>query len=117
MRRKYKREGNYNQVPPAQTVTQRLANLEKANEVRSRMAQTKRDITSGQLNLRDLLLEYPEETGRIPIVDVMKRVPGLGKGNTTRILAKCRIHPDRTIAGLNLRQRAQLISALKKYYT
>ena len=52
---------------PERSLTQRMEALHRANEIRTRRAQLKRDLKGGRMSIHDLLLEPPEfvETAKV----------------------------------------------------
>ena len=48
------------------------------------------------------------------VFDMLLAVPKYGRVKTNRILNQCRISPSKTIGGLSERQRAELISQLRR---
>src|SRR5918997_679536 len=70
---------------PERSLTQRMEALHRANEIRTRRAQLKRDLKAGRVSIHDLLLEPPEyvETAK---VFVITGPSGVGKGTLIRTL-------------------------------
>jgi hypothetical protein len=81
---------------PERSLTQRMEALQRANEIRTRRAQLKRDLKAGRVSIHDLLLEPPEYV------------------ETAKVLVTCRISPSKTIGGLSQRQRTELVSMLRR---
>ena len=99
---------------PARSHDQRLRALEAANEIRTRRAQLKRDLKAGKIQIERLLLDPPEYLGSAKVFDVMLAVPKYGRVKVNRILNGCRISPSKTIGGLSVRQRAELVALLRR---
>ncbi len=99
---------------PERSLTQRMEALTRANEIRTRRAQLKRDLKGGRVSIHDLLLEPPEYVETAKVFDMLLAVPKYGRVKTNRILNQCRISPSKTIGGLSERQRAELISQLRR---
>jgi hypothetical protein len=99
---------------PRRSLTQRMAALERANEIRTRRAKLKRDLRSGKANPQALLLPPPEYILTAKVSDLLLSVPKFGKVKVNKILSQCRISPSKTIGGLSVRQRAELVSYLKR---
>ena len=97
---------------PERSLTQRMEALQRANDVRSRRAQLKRDLKAGRRSIHDLLLEPPEYVETAKVFDMLLAVPKYGRVKVNKILAHCRIAPSKTIGGLSERQRSELISLL-----
>jgi hypothetical protein len=91
-----------------------MAALKRANEIRTRRAKLKRDLRSGHTNPQGLLLSPPEYVLTAKVSEMLLAVPKYGHVKVNKILAQCRISPSKTIGGLSPRQRAELVSYLRK---
>ena len=80
----------------------------------SARAQLKRDLKAGKANIQALLLDPPEYVVTAKVFDMLLAVPKYGRVKTNRILNQCRISPSKTIGGLSDRQRAELVSLLRR---
>jgi hypothetical protein len=99
---------------PERSLTQRLDALDKANVVRSRRAQLKRDLKSGRSSIHTLLLEPPEYIHTAKVFDMLLAVPKYGRVKVNKVLTQCRISPSKTIGGLSQRQRDELVKLLRR---
>jgi hypothetical protein len=99
-------------VAPERSLTQRMEALKRANDVRTRRAQLKRDLRAGRAQVQGLLLQPPEYLQTAKVFDLMLAVPKYGRVKVNRILTQCRISPSKTIGGLSERQRNELVSYL-----
>src|SRR6476619_1656303 len=97
---------------PERSLVQRMDALQRANEIRTRRAQLKRDLKAGRLSIHDLLLTPPEYVETAKVFDMLLAVPKYGRVKVNKVLAHCRIAPSKTIGGLSERQRSELISLL-----
>ena len=88
--------------------------LQRANEIRSRRAQLKRDLKAGRQSIHNLLLDPPEWVETAKVFDMLLAVPKYGRVKANKILTTCRISPSKTIGGLSQRQRDELISSLRR---
>ncbi len=88
--------------------------LKRANEIRSSRAKLKRDLKAGKVPIESLLLKPPEFVLSAKAFDMMLAVPKYGRVKANRILTQCRISPSKTIGGLSERQRAELVSQLRR---
>jgi hypothetical protein len=61
-----------------------------------------------------LLLSPPEYVLTAKVSEMLLAVPKYGHVKVNKILAQCRISPSKTIGGLSPRQRAELVSYLRK---
>jgi hypothetical protein len=97
---------------PERTDVQRLAALERANEIRIARARLKRDLKAGHTQIHGLLLDPPEWLQTAKVFDLLLAVPKYGRVKVNRILTRCRVSPSKTIGGLSDRQRLALLGAL-----
>jgi hypothetical protein len=99
---------------PERSLDQRMDALQRANQIRTRRAQLKRDLKSGRASIHGLLLEPPEWVETAKVFDMLLAVPKYGRVKTHRVLQQCRISPSKTIGGLSERQRAELVQSLRR---
>ena len=99
---------------PERSLDQRMEALNRANDIRSKRAQLKRDLKGGKANIQTLLLDPPEYVQTAKVIDMLMAVPKYGRVKTNRILNQCRISPSKTIGGLSERQRAELVAQLRR---
>ena len=98
---------------PERSLVQRMEALERANQIRTRRAQLKRDLKAGRSSIHDLLLEPPEYVETAKVFDMLLAVPKYGRVKVNKVLVQCRISPSKTIGGLSQRQRTELVSMLR----
>ena len=60
---------------PERSLHQRMEALQRANEIRTRRAQLKRDLKGGRQTIHDLLLEPPEYVETAKVFDILMAVP------------------------------------------
>src|ERR687889_1091780 len=99
---------------PERSLIQRMDALQRANEIRTRRAQLKRDLKAGRVSIHTLLLEPPEYLETAKVFDMLLAVPKYGRVKANKILQTCRISPSKTIGGLSDRQRSELVSLLRR---
>ena len=99
---------------PERSLDQRMEALKRANEIRTARAQLKRDLKAGRRSIHDLLLEPPEYVETAKVFDMLLAVPKYGRVKVNKVLQLCRISPSKTIGGLSPRQRAELVSMLRR---
>ena len=99
---------------PERSLNQRMDALARANEIRIKRAQLKRDLKAGRRSIHSLLLDPPEYVETAKVFDMLLAVPKYGRVKTNRILNQCRISPSKTIGGLSERQRTELVSQLRR---
>jgi hypothetical protein len=88
--------------------------LRRANDIRTRRAQLKRDLKAGKTQVDGLLLDPPEWVMSAKVFDMILAVPKYGRVKANKILGQCRISPSKTIGGLSQRQRAELVQMLRR---
>ena len=99
---------------PERSLAQRMDALQRANEIRSKRAQLKRDLKGSRVTIHQLLLDPPEWVETAKVFDMLLAVPKYGRVKVNKILAQCRISPSKTIGGLSQRQRAELVQLLRR---
>jgi S13-like protein len=99
---------------PERSREQRMRALQRANQIRSARAQLKRDLKGGKAKIETLLLDPPEYVLSAKAFDMILAVPKYGRVKANKILTQCRISPSKTIGGLSERQRAELVSMLRR---
>ena len=99
---------------PELTHEQRMRALRRANEIRSRRAQLKRDLKAGKVKVESLLHDPPDYVLSAKAFDMILAVPKYGRVKANKILCQCRISPSKTIGGLSARQRGELVSQLRR---
>ena len=93
---------------------QRMEALQRANDIRTRRAQLKRDLKAGRVAIHELLMEPPTYVETAKVFDLLLAVPKYGRVKANKILTQCRISPSKTIGGLSQRQRHELVSYLRR---
>jgi len=99
---------------PERSIAQRMDALKRANDVRTKRAQLKRDLKAGKVKVEQLLLDPPEWVESAKAFDMLLAVPKYGRVKANKVLAQCRISPSKTIGGLSERQRAELVELLRR---
>jgi len=99
---------------PERSLTQRLAALNRANDVRTKRAQLKKDLKGGRETIHKLLLDPPEYILTAKVFDMLLAVPKYGRVKVNKVLTQCRISPSKTIGGLSERQRNELVRLLRR---
>ncbi|HEV2768757.1 MAG TPA: Clp protease N-terminal domain-containing protein [Solirubrobacteraceae bacterium] len=90
----------------------RMDALERANKIRIQRAHLKRELRSGQMSIRQVLLHPPDYVMTARVAEVLLAMTKWGRARVLELLVQCRISPSKTIGGLSQRQRAQLIMLL-----
>ena len=99
---------------PERSFHQRMDALARANDIRSRRAQLKRDLKGGRQSIHALLLDPPAYVETAKVLDMLLAVPKYGRVKAQKILNQCRISPSKTIGGLSQRQRSELVGLLRR---
>ena len=97
---------------PGRSLAQRMEALDRANAVRSRRAQLKRDIAAGREQVSRVLARQPACVETMRVRDLLLALPRWGQVKTNKVLHCCVISPTRTVSDLTARQRAALIRLL-----
>src|SRR5918997_6562028 len=98
---------------PERSLVQRMDALQRANEIRTRRAQLKRDLKGGRITIHDLLLNPPDYLETAKVFDMLLAVPKYGRVKVNKILVTCRISPSKTIGGVSNRARNALVGMLR----
>jgi S13-like protein len=101
-------------VAPERSLLQRMDALQRANEIRTRRAQLKKDLKGGRVSIHTLLREPPDFVETAKVFDMLLAVPKYGRVKANKVLQQCRISPSKTIGGLSERQRSELVSLLHR---
>jgi hypothetical protein len=99
---------------PERSLVQRMDALQRANEIRTKRAQLKRDLKAGRHSIHKLLLTPPDYVETAKVVDMLLAVPKYGRVKVDKILRQCKISPSKTVGGLSERQRNELVSMLRR---
>ena len=96
---------------PVRSLDQRLAALERANQVRSRRAHMKTTLTLPMA--QELLVEPPWWLASMKVTAFLAAIQKFGPVKTRRILRDCQISDAKTVGGLSGRQRDVLLAVLR----
>lgn len=97
---------------PERSLTQRRTALVKANDVRLKRAQLKRDLKARKISGLQMLDDLPEWLETMKVIEFLLALPKVGRVKATKYLKTCEVSPAKTIGGLSDRQRAELRAAL-----
>jgi hypothetical protein len=97
---------------PERSHRQRMAALERANEIRTRRARLKHDLRAGRTQIHGLLLDPPDYLLTAKVFDLLLAVPKYGRVKVNRIFVQHRISPSKTLGGMSTRQRHELARLL-----
>jgi hypothetical protein len=99
---------------PVRSLDQRMEALKRANDIRVRRAQLKKDLKLGNAHIEEILNEPPEYVETAKVFDMLMAVPKFGRVKAARFLNTCRISQSKTVGGLSERQRAELIALFNR---
>ena len=94
---------------PVRSLDQRMDALRRANDIRVRRAQLKKDLKDGRVQIETILRSPPEYVETAKVFDILMAVPKFGRVKAARFLNQCRISQSKTVGGLSERQRAELV--------
>src|ERR671917_1976429 len=89
---------------PLRSLDQRMEALRRANDIRVRRAQLKKDLKDGRVQIEEILRHPPEYVETAKVFDMLMAVPKFGRVKATRLLNQCRISQSKTVGGLSDRQ-------------
>jgi hypothetical protein len=98
---------------PSRSLDQRMEALTRANDIRIRRAQLKRELKAGLVRIEDIIADPPEHVLTAKVYDMLVAVPRLGRVKVGRLLTQCRISQSKTVGGLSERQRAELLDLFR----
>ena len=99
---------------PVRSLDQRMEALQRANDIRVRRAQLKKDLKDGRIQIDDILIEPPEYVATAKVFDILVAVPKFGRVKAGKLLTQCRISQSKTVGGLSERQRGELVTLLHR---
>ena len=99
---------------PVRSLDQRMEALARANDIRVRRAQLKKDLKLGKVQIEEILNDPPEYVETAKVIDILMAVPKFGRVKAARFLNTCRISQSKTVGGLSDRQRAELIELFNR---
>ena len=88
--------------------------LRRANEIRVRRAQLKKDLKDGRVRVEEVLGRPPDYVETAKVFDILMAVPKFGRVKAARFLNQCRISQSKTVGGLSERQRTELIGLFSR---
>jgi len=98
---------------PERSLAQRMAALRRANDIRTRRAELKRQIKAGNKDTSRLITDPPEYVETMKVWDLLIATPKYGRVKVNRVLTQSRISPSKTVGGLSERQRVALAGVLR----
>jgi hypothetical protein len=99
---------------PDRLSAQRLDALQRANDVRSRRAEVKRDIAACRDSVASVLAKREWWTESMWMIDLLLAAPRVGRMKATEALKHAGVSPRVRVGELTERQRDVLIAALER---
>jgi hypothetical protein len=99
---------------PERSLDQRMEALKRANDIRVKRAQLKKDLKAGAVQIEGILDSPPEYVETAKVFDMLMAVPKFGRVKAARFLNQCRISQSKTVGGLSERQRTELIGLFNR---
>ncbi|HEY5709339.1 MAG TPA: integration host factor, actinobacterial type [Solirubrobacterales bacterium] len=97
---------------PERSLDQRVDALKRANDIRTARSKLKKDLGQGRASIETLLLDPPDYVMTAKVFDMLLASPKCGRVKTNRLMNQARISPSKTIGGLSVRQRIELVALL-----
>ena len=94
---------------PERSLDQRMEALKRANDIRVKRAQLKKDLKAGRVGIEGILAGPPEYVATAKVFDILMALPKFGRVKAGRFLNQARISQSKTVGGLSDRQRSELI--------
>ena len=99
---------------PQRSLDQRMEALKRANDIRVRRAQLKKDLKDGSVQIEEVLRTPPAYVETAKVFDILMAVPKFGRVKAAKLLNQCRISQSKTVGGLSERQRGELIGLFNR---
>jgi hypothetical protein len=99
---------------PERSLDQRMEALKRANDIRVRRAQLKKDLKDGSVQIEEVLRNPPNFVETAKVFDILMAVPKFGRVKAAKLLNQCRISQSKTVGGLSERQRGELIGLFNR---
>src|SRR5215467_6984351 len=74
---------------PVRSLDQRMEALKRANDIRVKRAQLKKDLKSGDASIEQILRDPPEFVSTAKVFDMLMAVPKFGRVKAARLLNQC----------------------------
>lgn len=101
-------------VCPDRGLEQRRAGLARANEIRSKRSQLKRDIRAGHENAMRVVANPPWFVETMAVQDVLLATRRVGVTKAWKVFARAGISPAKPLGTLTERQRGVLLGEMRK---
>jgi hypothetical protein len=91
---------------------QRMQGLARANEIRERRAQLKKDLKAGRVLLAGALLSKEDWLQTMRVGEILLAVPGVGQKKVARAMSGCLLNHSVRLGTLTAERRRELLKAL-----
>lgn len=98
---------------PERSLAQRQAALQTANDIRTKRAELKRKLKSGDTKTSSVIAKPPEYIASMKVYNLLIATPKLGRVKVGDLLTAAGVSPSKTVGGLNTRQRKALADVLR----
>ncbi len=100
---------------PRLTAAERSEALAKAQQMRSRRAEVRRELKEGKVTLEKVLAQADDEIiGKMRVKYLLESLPQVGKITAAKLMQEVGIDEVRRVQGLGSRQKAELLARLAK---
>jgi len=98
---------------PQLSPEERSKALQKAQQIRSKRMEVRKELKAGKLTIEQILAEPENEIyAKMRVKYLLESLPQIGKITTVKIMDEIGIDEARRVQGLGTRQRAQLLERL-----
>lgn len=97
---------------PNLSTEERAQALAKAQEMRTKRMELRKELKSGKVSLTEVLKRDDEVVSRMKVKYLLESLPNVGKITAVSIMEEIGINESRRIQGLGKRQKAMLLEKL-----
>lgn len=97
---------------PNLSTEERAKALRKAQEMRSKRMELRKELKAGKISLAEVLERDDEIVTRMKVKYLLESLPNIGKITATAIMEEVGINESRRVQGLGKRQLAMLLEKL-----
>lgn len=97
---------------PNLSTEERAQALQKAQEMRSKRMELRKELKAGNITLADVLKREDEIVTRMKVKYLLESLPNVGKITAASIMEEVGINESRRVQGLGKRQLAMLLEKL-----
>lgn len=97
---------------PKLSTEERAQALAKAQEMRTKRMELRKELKAGKVSLEEVLKREDEIVTRMKVKYLLESLPNVGKITAASLMEEIGINDSRRVQGLGKRQRAMLIEKL-----